>query len=329
MKTETNSRALFPRVSIAMTVVCIALHASGASRNVSLRFKSTVTVNDTVIRLQDIASVQTDGRDIREKLEQTVIGAAAPPGYSRYINTHDMLTYTLKPLFSDMTFTCGELPRIKAGTDHAVHTVGEFEKKIIGHLRASVGWNPQACSIAVTNPNEEWRCLDKPCSIDFSDDIKRNARGRVRVYMIATQGSRRYRVPVSATITVSVPVLCAREKIERGVPLSEGMFEKQVVDITRFRHVPLRDFDDVVRCSAARTIPAHAVIHRNMVKMSPHVYSGQQVLLNVARGPISISVAVRARESGNIGDRIWVEYIDTHTMIQAVVIENGKVKLES
>jgi flagella basal body P-ring formation protein FlgA len=50
-------------------------------------------------------------------------------------------------------------------------------------------------------------------------------------------------------------------------------------------------------------------------------------MVNMAAGMVRASVAGVARETGCVGDKIWVENQNTHKMIHAEVSGKGKVNI--
>ena len=76
-----------------------------------------------------------------------------------------------------------------------------------------------------------------------------------------------------------------------------------------------------------RTIQPEMIVHDGLASRIPIVGKDEQVYVVVDKGLVRISIIMRAREQGAIGDKIWVENEMTHKLLKTKIIGKGKVEL--
>ena len=298
---------------------------SSNSGAVTLQFVDSAMVNDTLIRLGDIAKIECADAALAGRVRAFAAGEAAPAGYSRFINTEDLLTFSVRPQFKGVNIVSGNVKRVKVVSDYQQRTIGEFDGEIRSYLNGRLAWGAGECSLTINNPQVSWKSGRGPVDVEVSGIDNPFAKGNAGLTLIVRQGPRVSRVPVSCRIAVKAPVLVASRQIERGEEITADNSMTQVVDITNFAYIPMREVPKAGTATVFRSISAGNILHDRMLRVIPVVARGDQVRINFIGERIKVSVLGVARDNGGSGDRIWVENLQTKKLIRAAVSGKGSV----
>jgi len=301
------------------------LKSTSEAAVVNISFSDSVMVNDTLIRVGDIAEVGCADQGLRKSIQNFSVGNSAPAGYSRLINTDDLVLYRLKSGFKGVEFEVSGNSRISVATDFKEMKVGDFANEIKQYLDSTIKWPEGSWSVEIENQDVSWKTLNKPLSISVKGLADRFPRGKTQIVLIAEQGSQKNRLNVVCDIRVTVPVLVASGEILRGQIINRENCEIKNLDITRFAPVPFTSFEQLQEMRAARTISSGTIIHSRLLQVIPAVEKGDQVQILFEKGRVKLSVTGVAREPGKVGERIWVENAATNKLIRVVVRGKGKV----
>jgi flagella basal body P-ring formation protein FlgA len=319
-------------ISLLLAAITATSTLAGAASSelpvVSLKFLDSATVSDTVIRLGDIARLQTAlSPEQMDKLNKTVIGEAAPAGFSRRVNSDDVIGYVLKSKFAGFSFKRQPQKIMRVSTVCQEIKIDRYENLIEKYVRDSVKWRAGDYTVQLRNKEEKWKCLPGPVTVQMAGLAEKYPRGNVNLRLIARQGSKTYLIPAVCYVTVVTPVVVAKTNISRGTPLTTENCIIERKDITRFGYEPLTSLEAIQDLLSLRTISKETIIHEKMITRAPVVIKDERVYLVVDRKQIRVSVAMRAREPGAVGDRIWVENEMSHKLIKTKVVGKGKVQL--
>jgi len=304
--------------------ICIALSA----QPVKLHFFDSVLVNEAKVLLQDIAEIHGQLDESKYSvLRETVVGDAAPAGYSRYMNAYDVIQFVLSPQYKNIAIQASGAKRVKISTDARKRSVGDFEEQILDYLHESISWKTDEYTVSIKNKDREWKCYRKPCRIALKGLMSPYPKGNIRIKLEISQDETKFTIPVMCKVRVQVPVVCAAETIARNEIINESNLEYVKMDISGFRHTPFCDINAVTGKKAVRILTPGAILHKGCIKAIPDVYKGDNVFILINKGPIKVSVPARAREEGVKGDRIWVENLKTHKLIRVKVAGKGIVHL--
>jgi flagella basal body P-ring formation protein FlgA len=78
---------------------------------------------------------------------------------------------------------------------------------------------------------------------------------------------------------------------------------------------------------ANRSLQRETILNNKLMMRVPIIGKDEQVNVVVDRGLVRISIIMRAREQGALGDKIWVENELTHKLLKTKIIGKGKVEL--
>jgi flagella basal body P-ring formation protein FlgA len=305
--------------------------AMKASAEVMCTFFDSAIVNDSIIRLGDIAACSgtPEGTSLLEELNKTYVGEAAPAGYSRFMNAEDVIRHYLHLVKIKCVSKENSLKRISIKTDFQEICLSLYEADIISYIRSKVDWPSGDYQIKINNIAQKWKCLKQPFSTEIEGLSSRYPKGNFNCKFIVRQGFKRIEVPVSCCISIITPVVVSSCKIGRGMLLSAENCHIEKMDITHFNYMPYIALHDIENKLISRSINPGAIIHEKLAVSIPLVERDQMVRLVVVKGKIMACIDARARESGIMGNTILVENEMTHKLLKAKVVKKGQVVLLS
>jgi len=302
-------------------------NVSAYATPIELLFKDSASVNDTIITFGDIASVRSRDSGIAEKIRQTAAGVSAPAGFSRFVSSEDAVIFRLKPLFGNAQISIHGSRRISVFTNYTKVSVSDYRENIIGYIKSNLSWPQQCFSVTILNPEYSLNVLNQPFDVSPRGLSDCYAKGNTQIELITRQGNRTYRIPVRFKINVTIPVIVACRQIKRGkiVEIEDCEFRK--MDITGFGPTPLSSIEDIKNMQTLRTIEPGTVIHDRLLKQKPLIEKGDRVTICSEHASVRVYVSAVARESGNTGEKIWVQNENSNRLIRVTVLDKGKVAI--
>lgn len=290
--------------------------------DIVLHFYDTATIQDSCIRLGDVARIDGEAQT-RAACRQAVIGQAAPPGYSRRVNAQRTVHYTLSHHFPGITFQCRGARAVTVATASREYRIGDFAPQIRARCDSVLAW--EHMQVAIRDSQRTFRVLDKPYTVSVCGIDNPHARGTLRGSLRMQQEGYRHTVAFCLTVAVRSPVVVATGRIARGARIYPSEVSLREMDITHFNKTYYTSLDTVRHFRATRTIGPGEILSDACIEPVPVVEKGQLVRLVSTAGAVRISVEARAREDGAKGECIWVQNSASHTMIKAIVKGAGKV----
>ena len=319
-------RAVIQRPMAIMPAV-LMVSAISVSSNVRLEFLDSAAVDDTVIKIGDISRVIGPDSQTMRQLRQICVGEAAPVGYCRFVAIGDVARLIGRMNLKDVTIDPKENRRLVVKTSFQEKSVGDFEDAILRYLHKRIFWSPADYTVEIRNRNEKWKCLKKPFEIKIDGLSEKYPKGNINLALIALQGTKQFKTNVSCLITVITPVAVAREKIPRNGRITKDNCSVEKKDITHFNYMPYTTLSELYEKALTRSIAPGTIIHEKIIAREPFVQRGEHVGIIVVNGRIRVCMEATARESGFLGDHIWVENEMTHKLLRVKVIAHGKVIL--
>jgi flagella basal body P-ring formation protein FlgA len=317
-----------PKNAIFGCVAVFVVTALPSHAAISLSFLDSCVVNDTAIKLGDVARINADCSDsLLNQINQMPVGESAPAGYSRYVNSNDMLLFAMRVRFPKLTLTASPNKRILVKTAYQEKTIGEYSDYIVKYLLEKIGWPEGTCTILINNRDEKWKCLPRPIAVKVEGLASKFPRGNFNLKLIGLQGSRHYSTNVSCFTKVVLPVLVAKMDIARGTILSAENCSVESRDITHCNYSPLSTLKEIENTKSSRNITLGSLIHERLLSKIPVIERDDQVMVIVIHGRVKICMSARAREAGSVGEKIWVENEMTHKLLKTKVIDHGNVVL--
>ena len=294
----------------------------------AIEFADSVTVNDTVIRLGDIVRVSgaEKSEDLR-RLAQMPIGEAAPPSYSRFVNVQEVMRSLAREGVTASSLRVRPPDRITVKTDYEEKSVDDFKPDIEAFIGKNINWPAGDYSIRLLNPREKIALFKAPHALRIQGLPSKYPRDGFTLNLIISQKNRTYVLHAQCSMTVITSVVVAGGEIFRNAVCDEKKCILEKRDITHYKYIPYCKVSDACGKRAARTISPGTILNEKMLEQIPDVCRDQEVQLVVASGNVKVSLTARARESGTIGDHIWVENEMTHKLLKATVTAAGKTTL--
>jgi len=318
---------LFPRPAYRGAIVMLVFF-SWCFASPLLEFLDSATVNDTLIRVGDIARISgVENKQERQRLAQTPIGESAPASYVRFVSVNDALRAAQGSGFHVAALQSGKSGRIPVKTGYQEKNIDSFKEDIVFFIQANVIWAPADYSLTILNPRDKIICLKTPYTLTIEGPPTKCPKGNFSVQIVLAQGSRVFSVHAQCFMTVTTAVVTAASAIPRNAPCDEINCVMEKRDITHFKYAPYTKIAEVRRKRAARSIAPGTILYETMLASQPDVYRDQQVQIIVNSGSVTVTMTARAREDGTVGERIWVENEMTHKLLKAVIIASGKAQL--
>jgi flagella basal body P-ring formation protein FlgA len=312
-------------IQVFLVIVGFALCASP---DVYLDFYDSAIVNDTIVKIGDIAEVTgTDFKDKIKHVKDITIGEAAPVGYSRFFNSNDAMKLLMREKeLGNISCNCKN-KRLIVKTGFREKRVGDFEQEIIKYVKDKIMWQPDDYKLAIMNSNKKCKCLNKPFDIEISGLSEKYPKGNINFKLTIVQSTQKYSVNIACRITVCTQVVIANSTINRKSRFNETNCFIEKRDITNFNYIPCTRLSDVCNKTASRTVSPGTIIHEKIIAKTPDIERDEQVQVIVNNGRVKISMSALAREAGCCGDKIWVENEMTHKLLKVKIVEPGRVVL--
>lgn len=311
---------------IITMLICFAFSPSPDASPITITFKDSVTLNDTVVQLKDIAEIQGTS-ELKAELNVLYVGDAAPAGFSRLISRDDILVYYIQPKFKASTFVPQGASRTKVSTSFIEKKIGNYLPEITGFLKNNVLWPEDSWELSILNSDVTFKCLELPCTVTFSGLLNKNPRGPFNFAMIVSQGSKQLRVPLNCHLKVTLPVVTTRTRIDREQVITTEMCSLTNMDITSLAIQPYTKVSDIAGKRAKRTIEAGSPVNKQWLQSVPDIEKGDPVQIIAVNRSVKIAVAGTAREAGCCGEKIWVENSASHKLVRVVIKSKGIVAL--
>jgi flagella basal body P-ring formation protein FlgA len=321
-----KNRKIFKKAfCYGFSIICTLLTVTVCAEKVEICFKDSVVVCDTSILLGDIASINTSDVSLLAQMQKFKIGESAPAGYSRFINCDDLIAWYLNPRFPTCTFTKNQLIRTRVLTSSVEKKVGEFSKNIETFLLKELTWPEGSVTIKITNPETAFKCYTSEIKTSFAGLMNRFAKGNTSIQMMIHQGTRSLRIPVMCHITVVVPVVYVKESINRNQLITDDLCKLRLEDITSYATVPCMSLSDVSGKRAKCIISENKIINKHHLEYPGDVEKNDRVSLVTKNKSVRIAIDAVARESGMIGEKIWVENTNSHKLVRGTITAKGVV----
>ncbi|NLL14382.1 MAG: flagellar basal body P-ring formation protein FlgA [Fibrobacter sp.] len=306
-------------------IICSALTGLSAASDLTLTFKDSVLITDTAFFLDDIAEIECNDNTLKAKLLNMAGGKSAPAGYGRFLNVSDFVLYKIKPLLGNTRLNVSGVQRVYIKTESVEKKIEDYLGIIQQYFREEILW-PQGCYEAVVKePGRSWKCFPGDVTAKVEGLANRYPRGNVQLWLVIEQKQRSLRIPVMCNVKVVVPVLVARRPILRGQQITSEDCELKSMDITTFGPHPLFNIDSLIGVRAVRTINPGTIVHTRLLEAIPAIQKGDLVEILVRKGNVKVAIQGVARESGKIGERIWVENTNSRKLVQVIIKNRGTV----
>jgi len=197
----------------------------------------------------------------------------------------------------------------------------EIEQLIKSHVEKN--YTPESegkmtVSVAKLDP----RITIKPCQMPLQANIPEKSTGRNVNVKISCDDSTPWKMYLSAKVTMTYPVLVAKQTIEKGNRLSDENIELRYLPENKIRGEKLTDFHPIRGAKVKRRIAKGKAINNKNLCI---VCKGDRVTIIAESNSFSIKTQGIALNSGNIGEQIRVENTRSGKVITPQVIAINQV----
>jgi flagella basal body P-ring formation protein FlgA len=292
--------------------------AQSQSKDLSINLKARSLVIGPKILLHEICFIQTDNREIRQKIGAVQLGKAPPPGESKEL-TLSFIKQQLRQAGLQKYLDKISGPKvIRVTTAHQEISKAVLEDAVTEYVREHAP--------GVDFRIELNRLPEKLCApqTDYRLEVKPAGRfaGRghqaFRVGLIG-QGEEVASWSLAATIHAFQEVAVAKERLPRHHEIGEQALAFEYRDIRRVSGTPLsrEAFSRTLRTKVI--VEPGTVIAAGMVEPPPLVERGKIVRLIVAAGNVEISTVGRAQDSGQLAEAVKVRPLGNGKILRGEV----------
>lgn len=164
----------------------------------------------------------------------------------------------------------------------------------------------------------------QPLSVEFSGDPWKSTSPSLQV---ACEGSRPWRMFVTASVSIHGPALVAARPLARGERLTGDLLTQQSVEINASRRGVITATDQAIGMQVRRAINAGSLITPDMLSAPNAVERGDHVIITAKTGGFSVRSRGKALASASVGEQVLVENLRSSRTIKASVVAPGHVEI--
>jgi len=140
------------------------------------------------------------------------------------------------------------------------------------------------------------------------------------------QGKRIQR-PMSVDIRIEAPLWVATKTIPRGANLSRENVSLKEVRLSRGHYAAPQDSAEILGLVACQLIREKSVIRSAMLKESPHVQRGDEVIVTINKGALQIDITGIIQKEARIGDEVSVITKGTGQRAAGILTARDRVEI--
>lgn len=327
-KARTHALAL---LALAQLLACATV-GGRASAQTALRARvkarPEVLVKSDVIHLADVAEVACADAGRRARLEQISLGYAPDVGATREVSTAAVLLAVAAAGFAPGEVTVEParpvLVRRASQTVSATLLRESVERAALSALRAE---NVEARLIRFDAPD----AVELPAGafeVRVEPIMVRDLFRSFNAFVVLTVDGRVVRrLSVVASIEVEAAVCVAAHDVAARARLRPADVRIEKRRLTRRPEEYFTDPSQLRGVSAREGLVAGSAVSREGLTRELVVRPGDAVRIIGESDTFSVSVVGEARGAGRVGDRIQVKNIQSGVALQAVVVDEGLVRI--
>jgi flagella basal body P-ring formation protein FlgA len=165
----------------------------------------------------------------------------------------------------------------------------------------------------------------QPLSVEFSGDPWRSTSPSM---LVACEGSRPWRMFVTASVSIQGPALVAARPLTRGERITSDLLRRQSVEINGSRRGVITATDQAIGMEVRRAVNAGSLITPNILSAPNAVERGDHVTITAQSGGFSVRSRGKALASAGVGEQVLVENLRSSRTIKANVVAPGRVEIQ-
>lgn len=321
-------------LSFVLGALCLAFTSTASAQMAAGNGVSVVRVASEVIAQQDrltlgeLAEVQAEETTTNARLRAISLGYAPNVGMTREIARERIALAIAAAGFAEGTVRI-ESPPIILIRRAAQMVDAALLREAIEHATLDE-LNASGATARLTR-------LDLPSKVEAPAgplDIRASA-GQVRdvfspftVFVELWQEGRVVkRFNATAQVEAHAPVLVAAREISANVRLRQELFKMEVKRLERPLNSYITDPERLRGMAARRPLARGEAIMADVIHSEIVIRPGDQVRIIGQSGALQLMVNGEARAAGRIGDRIQVKNLQSGALLQAIVADEGLVRI--
>ena len=310
----------------AAGVLATSAPASGLVRIV-LQDKASVDARDVV--LGQIARIECEDPQMRQKLLDLPVASVAAPGQSALIRL-EQVDLRLKQL----GLKADQYNLSASGPVTITRRFSEVsEERIAAAVRAFIQnrapWKHDQMKIRYIDARQSLQVPPGSVSFQITPPRHTDWLGAVPFYVtVKVDGQSIRRLHVATYIEVWNDVVLSAKPLGRGQPIGEADIQVRKMDLARVPVNAVLDSRQVIGRRTNRAIAANSIFRNDMVEIPPLVRKGDLVQVVAESDMLRITTRGIARENGGKGERIRVKNLRSKKTIYAQVVDANLVRVD-
>ena len=165
---------------------------------------------------------------------------------------------------------------------------------------------------------------EQPLGVQFSGDPWKSTSPSM---LVACEGSRPWRMYVTASVSIHGPAMVAARPLTRGERITEGLLTEQSVEINASRRGVITDAQQAIGMEVRRAVNAGSLVTPDMLSAPNAVERGDHVIITAKTGGFSVRSRGKALASASVGEQVLVENLRSARTIKANVVAPGHVEI--
>ena len=316
---------------LVLLLVTTGLTTSASSLEIVMEEELRVERRD--IFLGQVALIEGQDQELMDEVAALWLGSSPPPGIERTISRQTILLRLKNEGFDLSELELIAPSRMTISTHYKPLSSEQLEQKLMDYLQQELDGLPLE-ELVVSHQQAGNQILVPAGELELklrtlSDDVLSYLGDNTIPMEVMIDGERWRQIYPRFTVQARTMVPVLNTSLARHQQLQEGMFDWQTKDLARLSVSPFLEEEELLGLRARRNLNEGTVLGPDLMEKPPLVERGDQVQLLVVHGMIRVSVMGEARESGVYGDLIRVRNNDSGEILQARVIGESLVQIDT
>ncbi len=307
-------------------IICLIFGLVRSADALEITFNPDSSVDDSVIRLGDVAGFDED-TEMTRALATLVVDQAPAPGEKSSLNSLSIKDYLVssQSLPEDIRWKGSPTVTVSRrgidiGSERILGIIAEYIKKNKSNLpEAEIRFIPSALPLPFSVPVGNLTYEVIPSNPHILGSSRFSIIFRVDDKVVKNMS-------VRGDIEALAHVIVSADSLPRGTIIKPEQLTTTVMDISSIDN-PGLDQADFVGKKLMRSLRAGAPISLSMVEALPIVQRGEKVKIFINSGPMHLTATGLAYSDGVKGQMIRVQNINSHKMIYCRVAAPGLVEV--
>lgn len=307
-------------------IICLFVGLVQTANALEITFKTSCSVNDSVIKLGDIVSFDEETEMTRAMATLTVGPAPSPGGKSSLLSLsvkENLISSQSLP--QDIRWTGSPTVTVQrlgvtVGSETILSIIAEYINKNQNNLpEAEIRFIPSSLPLPFTLPTGVLTHEVIPSNPDILDSSRFSIIFRVDEKVVKNMS-------VLGKIEALAHVVVAIGPLKKGQILRPQNLSTAVMDIGSMRN-PGLDLEDFIGKKLQRSLRAGSPVLLSMVESLPVVQRGERVKIVINSGPLHLTATGLAHSDGILDQMIRVQNINSRKIIYCRVAAPGLVEV--